>query len=274
MQTPLAALQIPALIVLMSVVEVVIPLHRQARVAGGRLLSNLVLTAAALILGILLNGLLLGGAAYMDQRGYGALAALGLRSIPSIIVSIFVLDFATYAAHVFLHKSAWAWRIHLVHHVDRSVDATTTLRHHPMEHAVRFVFLAGAAWALGAPPAALALYRLLSVTNGVFEHANVRVPKWLDRALVWFWVTPDMHKLHHSRIQSETDSNYSNLFSFFDRLFGTFTPSGRAAAVNYGIEGYDSREHQSLGGLLRMPFRTNAAPVPAPTLVSSRTESN
>jgi Fatty acid hydroxylase superfamily len=108
---------------------------------------------------------------------------------------------------------------------------------------------------VGAPPAAVALYRLLGALNSVVEHANIRVPPRLDRLLVYVWVTPDMHKVHHSREQIETDSNYANLFSFFDRAFGTFTSSTRGPSVHYGIDGYDEADCQSLAAVLWMPFR-------------------
>ncbi len=150
------------------------------------------------------------------------------------------------------------WRVHLVHHIDASVDATTAFRQHPIEGVLRFAFIAATAWTLGAPPAAIALYRLLGALNSVLEHANIRVPRALDRALVWFWVTPDMHKVHHSRERIETDSNYANLFSFFDRVFRTFTPSSRGPFVHYGIKGYDAAEHQSIGAVLWLPFQGRA----------------
>jgi sterol desaturase/sphingolipid hydroxylase (fatty acid hydroxylase superfamily) len=116
---------------------------------------------------------------------------------------------------------------------------------------------------LGAPPAAIALYRLLGALNSVLEHANIRVPRWLDRLLVLVWVTPDMHKVHHSRARVETDTNYANLFSFFDRAFGTFTPSERGPLVSYGIRGYDAPEHQSIGAVLWLPFRRDPAVAPS-----------
>jgi sterol desaturase/sphingolipid hydroxylase (fatty acid hydroxylase superfamily) len=135
------------------------------------------------------------------------------------------------------------------------VDATTAFRQHPIEGVLRFTFIAVTAWTLGAPPAAVALYRLLGALNSVLEHSNIRVPRVLDRVLVWLWVTPDMHKVHHSRDRVETDSNYANLFSFFDRVFRTFTPSSRGPFVHYGIRGYDAAEHQSIGAVLSLPFQ-------------------
>lgn len=109
--------------------------------------------------------------------------------------------------------------------------------------------------ALSAPPAGIVLYRTLSVINAVLEHTNIKVPHCLDTAINWFWVSPNMHKLHDSRVRTETDSNYSNLFSLSERLFRTFTPSARAVAVRYGINGYDGPETQKFFGLLALPFR-------------------
>jgi sterol desaturase/sphingolipid hydroxylase (fatty acid hydroxylase superfamily) len=183
---------------------------------------------------------------------------LGLGAIASFIVALIALDGATYLAHRLMHQMPLLWRVHLVHHIDAAVDATTAFRQHPIEGVVRFGFIAATAWALGAPPVAIAVYRLLSALNAVLEHANIRVPPALDRVLVWFWVTPDMHKVHHSRDRVETDSNYANLFSFFDRAFRTYTASSRGPLVSYGIEGYDVPEQQSIGAVLWLPFQRRA----------------
>jgi sterol desaturase/sphingolipid hydroxylase (fatty acid hydroxylase superfamily) len=244
------------LLLLATVIEFIAPLRKQSGVARGRLSTNLTLVGLNIALSLLLNGLLIAGAAYLNQRGYGLLAILGISGVAAFVLSILILDGAAYAVHVLMHKQAWGWRFHLVHHVDMAVDATTALRQHPLEGLLRFSATAIAAWSMGAAPEVIAIYRLLSAANAIFEHANIRTPRWLDRALIWFWVTPDMHKFHHSRAHRETDSNYSNLFSFYDRLFRTFTPSIGAAAVNYGIDGYDAAEHQSVGALLKMPFRS------------------
>jgi sterol desaturase/sphingolipid hydroxylase (fatty acid hydroxylase superfamily) len=241
-----------------SLVEALVPLRRQSRRANGRLATNLWLLAITLSLAMLLNFTLAVGAAYVGQSGLGLLQLLGLGAVASFVLALIALDAATYLAHVLLHHVPVLWRVHLVHHIDASVDATTAFRQHPIEGVLRFGFIAATAWALGAPPAAIAVYRLLGALNSVLEHANIRVPRGLDRALVWIWVTPDMHKVHHSRDRNETDSNYANLFSFFDRLFRTFTPSSRGPLVSYGITGYDAAEHQSIGAVLKLPFQRRA----------------
>lgn len=239
---------------LATVIETIVPLRKQSRQLHGRLATNLWLLAMTLSLGMLLNFLLALGAAYFGQRGMGLLQIFGLGTAASFIVGLLALDWASYMVHRIMHQTPLLWRVHLVHHMDAAVDATTAFRQHPIEGALRFSFVAVTAWSLGVPPAAIALYRLLGSLNSVLEHANIRVPRWLDRLLVLVWVTPDMHKVHHSRDRIETDSNYANLFSFFDRLFGTFTPSGRGVSVQYGIHGYDAAEHHSIGAVLWLPF--------------------
>jgi sterol desaturase/sphingolipid hydroxylase (fatty acid hydroxylase superfamily) len=238
-----------------SFVEVLVPLRRQSRRRNGRLATNLWLLAITLSLATLLNLALALGAAYVGQSGLGLLQLLGLGAIASFIIALVALDGATYLAHRLLHQIPLLWRVHVVHHIDAAVDATTAFRQHPIEGVVRFGFIAVTALALGAPPVAIAVYRLLGALNSVLEHANIRVPPALDRALVWLWVTPDMHKVHHSRDRVETDSNYANLFSFFDRVFRTYTASSRGPLVSYGIEGYDVPERQSIGAVLKLPFQ-------------------
>jgi sterol desaturase/sphingolipid hydroxylase (fatty acid hydroxylase superfamily) len=238
-----------------TLVEALIPLRQQSRRSNGRLATNLWLLAITLGLTMLLNLTLALGAAYVARNGIGLLQLLGIGAIASFVIALLALDGATYLAHRLLHQIPLLWRVHLVHHIDASVDATTGFRQHPIEGVWRFGFIALTAWALGAPPAAVAAYRLLGALNSAFEHANIRVPRALDRSLVWLWVTPDMHKVHHSRERAETDSNYANLFSFFDRLFRTFTPSSRGPFVRYGIKGYDAPEYQSIGAVLWLPFQ-------------------
>jgi sterol desaturase/sphingolipid hydroxylase (fatty acid hydroxylase superfamily) len=251
-----------------SVVEALVPLRKQSRRVNGRLTTNLWLLVITLSLGILLNFALALGAAYFTESGAGLLQVVGISGAAAFIVALLALDGATYLVHRLMHQTPIMWRVHLVHHTDASVDATTAFRQHPVEGVLRFSFIAATAWSLGAPPAAITVYRLLGALNSVLEHANIRVPRWLDQIAVLVWVTPDMHKVHHSRDRSETDSNYANLFSFFDRLFGTFTSSSRGPLVRYGINGYDAPEQQSIGALLWLPFR--GLDLPAAIVMTAR----
>jgi sterol desaturase/sphingolipid hydroxylase (fatty acid hydroxylase superfamily) len=165
------------------------------------------------------------------------------------------LDFAFYAVHVAMHRVPVLWRFHRVHHADPAVDVTTTIRQHPGEGLVRYAAMAACAIPLGVAPAAFAVYRAASALNGLLEHANVRAPAWLDRALALVTTWPHMHKVHHSRRVAETDTNYGNLLSLWDRAFGTYTASSRGTGIAYGLDGFDDPASQSTLGLLALPFR-------------------
>lgn len=254
--TPFARLlPILALLALVSFVEFLVPLRTQARNERGRLPTNLTLIATTLLLGIAFNTALALGAVFVRAHGMGVLPVLGLGGPLEIVLGVIALDFAGYAVHVLMHKSALLWRIHRVHHIDVAVDATTALRQHPFEGLLRFTASAAAAWSLGLSVEAIALGRTLAAVNAIIEHANIRVPRWLDRSLIPFWVTPDMHKVHHSRVLAQTDSNYGNLFSFFDRLFGTYTRHWQVRPPRYGIDGFDAAADQSVAAAFALPFR-------------------
>ena len=162
------------------------------------------------------------------------------------------LDFSAYVAHVLLHKVPFAWRFHRVHHSDEAVDVTTAFRQHPGETLWRVLWQLPAILLLGLPLSTVAVYLALSAVNAQLEHANLRVPEPLDRLLRLLFVTPNMHKVHHSRLQPETDSNYANIFSVWDRLFGTYTRHVDFGTLRYGLD--DVAGAARLCGLLRMPF--------------------
>jgi sterol desaturase/sphingolipid hydroxylase (fatty acid hydroxylase superfamily) len=170
---------------------------------------------------------------------------------------IVALDCSAYLAHRALHASLVLWRFHRVHHSDPAVDVTTTIRQHPGEGLVRYAFMAAAALAVGATPGGFAIYRAWSALHGLLEHANVRTPRRLDTLFILVVTTPNMHKVHHSRTAAETNTNYGNIFSLFDRLFATFTPSARGTHVVYGLDGFDDAATQTTGGLLALPFRVD-----------------
>jgi sterol desaturase/sphingolipid hydroxylase (fatty acid hydroxylase superfamily) len=180
------------------------------------------------------------------------------RLVPSnagrAFASVAILDFFTYAAHVSMHKVPPLWRIHRVHHSDTFVDVSTTYRFHPLEAFWRASWTLGPALVFGVPVQGLVAYQLLSALNGLVEHANLSLGLRLERVLSWLWVTPNMHKVHHSTNREETDSNFGNLFALYDRLFRTFIPTDRALRVTYGLENVDSARAGSLTGVLAMPF--------------------
>lgn len=242
------------LMAIIALVEAVIPLFPRSALNRAHIGANLGLTAITFGLNFLMNGVLMMGALWVSGHSAGVIQWADLPIPAAIILTIIVMDLGTYTAHVAMHKFPFLWRAHLVHHTDPALDVTTAFRQHPIESLWRYGFLVTTAFALGAPLAGIVLYRTLSAVNAVLEHANIKVPLRLDTAISLVWVTPNMHKLHHSRVKTETDSNYGNLLPVFDRLFRTFTPSARVGTVCYGIDGYDDLEMQKLHNLLKLPF--------------------
>jgi sterol desaturase/sphingolipid hydroxylase (fatty acid hydroxylase superfamily) len=170
-------------------------------------------------------------------------------------LGVAILDFFTYVAHWAMHKVPALWRVHRVHHSDPFVDVTTSFRTHPLEGLWRLVWTLVPALAFGLSAQAIVIYRSISLVNALFEHSNLAVPRRLDRALSWIWVTPNMHKIHHSSLPQQTDSNYGNILTLFDRFFRTFTATDRGFALEYGLTDSNPQHVKSLRGLLSMPFQ-------------------
>lgn len=245
---------------IIALLERVVPLFTAPAAGQGRRRANLVLTALTLLFSWALTSVAALIALTLSLQRPGIMARLGAPPAIQLALSVVVLDFFFgYLAHRTMHMSAALWRVHRVHHSDPFVDVTTTYRTHPLEVLWRFVFMIVPVWLMGIPAEAVVIYRLLSAINGTLEHANIRLWPRLDSALSLVWVTPNMHKVHHSRFQVETDSNYGNIVSVYDHAFGTFTPTGRGAAVTYGLEDTDPASIGVFGALLSMPFRTHAS---------------
>jgi sterol desaturase/sphingolipid hydroxylase (fatty acid hydroxylase superfamily) len=244
------------LMAVVLVIEAVFPLAKRTSWNWRHLLPNLTMALITFAMGVALNLAVLVELLLLRDARLGLFNMIGPVSpwieIPAVLLA---LDFAWYLTHVSMHKSRTLWRFHAMHHSDPAVDVTTTYRQHPVEGLLRYAYLAVFAALIGASPAAFAFYRIWTVFMGQAEHANVRLPERLDTAISWFTMSPTMHKVHHSRDPRFTDTNYSQIFSIWDRLFGTVTPARLGRNVSYGLDGYDGREYQSVIGLLRIPFR-------------------
>lgn len=241
-----------ALMAVISAVEVLIPLG--TRRLRQRLVPNLVLTATTFAMSLFFGAAIIVMLAWLQRGGIGVLNWYPIDGLWALATGVLVLDFSTYVCHVSLHKVPGWWRYHRVHHSDPAVDVTTAFRQHPGESVIRYVFLAATACAIGASPVAFGIYRTLSALTALVEHANVRVPGWLDDVMSLATTWPSFHKVHHSRAAHQTDTNYGNIFSFWDRLFFTFTPARHGRDVAYGLDGYDNAEDQTTLGLLKLPF--------------------
>jgi sterol desaturase/sphingolipid hydroxylase (fatty acid hydroxylase superfamily) len=246
---------IVATMAVVAAVEAVAPLAARGRWHRAHLAPNLALTLITFATNAVFNSALVLALVRLEPHGFGLLPSLGLPGWLAALLAVVALDFSFYVAHVAMHHNRWLWRFHRVHHSDPAVDVTTTIRQHPGEGVIRYASMAACAFAIGATPFAFAVYRLASALVGLFEHANLGVPGWLDRSLALLTSFPSVHKVHHSRHVHETDTNYGNLFTIFDRLFGTFTPTAPGTVVDYGLAGFDDMDCQSTRGLLAMPFR-------------------
>lgn len=242
-----------------AIVETMLPLHVSGPWNRTHLGPNFALTFITFATNIVFNVALVMTLAALQLTGFGVLHVFALRPFVSAAIAVIALDFSFYVAHIAMHKTSGFWRFHSVHHSDPVVDVTTTIRQHPGESIIRFAFMAAAAIGLGASPAAFGIYRVWAALNGLFEHSNIRTPLRLDSLLSLVVSTPNMHKVHHSRVAEETNTNYGNIFSLFDRLFFTFTPSRRGVNITYGLDGFDDPRVQTTAALLVMPFALGEA---------------
>ena len=178
-----------------------------------------------------------------------------------IIIGILLLDLiGAYLPHYVQHKVKFLWKIHLVHHSDHKVDTTTANRHHPFESVIRYLFTLVGVALLGANMGLVFLYQSLSVILSQFNHANININPSFDKYLSFFIVTPNMHKVHHHYVMPYTDSNYGNIFSFWDRLFGTFKTLNPSKII-YGVDTFfNEEENGSIKNLLYRPFEKSKAP--------------
>jgi len=237
-----------------ALIETAVPMFLADAWKHGRRSANLWLTATSFFSNWVLASV--AAIAALSARPAGLMARLQWPLWLQIVTGIVVLDFSVgYLSHRLMHMWPAMWRFHQVHHSDDFVDVTTTYRTHPVETVWRFLFAIVPVWALGVPAPAVVIQRLLQATNGVIEHANIRLWPPLDRVLSLLWVTPNVHKIHHSREMSETNSNYANLLTIYDRVLGTYTPAERARSVVYGLDDAGSLATGSYPTLLALPFR-------------------
>jgi len=235
-----------------ALLEIAVPLFAP-KAERDRRTANLGLTA----LSFLSNWALSSTAAILalSLRPAGMMSTVVWSPTARIALGVLLLDFSVgYLSHYTLHMSSFLWRFHRIHHSDDFVDVTTTYRTHPVETVWRFLFAVVPVWMVGIPAQAVVIQRLLQAAWGVMEHSNVCLWRPLDRWLSLIWVTPNVHKVHHSRASAETNSNYGNVLTLYDRLLGTFTPSERAYSVVYGLNDADPARAASFPGLLLMTF--------------------
>jgi sterol desaturase/sphingolipid hydroxylase (fatty acid hydroxylase superfamily) len=199
-----------------------------------------------------------GVAAFAVANGWGLLNHFQVPFWLAVPASVIAMDFVIWLQHVMVHAVPLLWRLHRVHHADLDYDLTTGARFHPIEIGLSMLIKIATITVLGPPVLAVVVFEVLLNAAAMFNHGNVRLSAALDRALRWIIVTPDMHRVHHSIAEDETNSNFGFNLPWWDRLFGTYREQPRAGHVGMtiGLLGHaDPREVARLGGMLLMPFK-------------------
>jgi len=243
----------------MAVFEQFLPRRERFPARGRRWLTNWgMLIVDSIVLRILFPAAAVGVALWAEETGFGL---FNIIDVPMILVVLFVivfLDFAVWLEHVVSHHWQWLWRIHKVHHADVDLDVTSALRFHPLEIIISMLWKGALVALLGAPAIAVLIFEIILNGMAMFNHSNVKLPLWIDRLVRPAIVTPDMHRIHHSIIERETNTNYGFNLSIWDRLFGVYTqdPVMGQQGMTIGLAEHQNREPTGLIWSLLLPFRT------------------
>lgn len=190
---------------------------------------------------------------FISDHHIGLINHVQIPFLAKLIIGVVFFDFSAYWLHRLTHKSPLLWRIHLVHHSDTDMDASTFFRHHPLEVIVSGISSLVATAIFGLNTTIVGLYIFILIPLMILQHTNITFPKWIDKVLGTFLVTPNFHKLHHSQNQFYTDSNYADIFIIWDKLFGTYKSYDYSKIV-YGLEEFNTKEKQDFWYLMRSPF--------------------
>ena len=232
-----------------------VPFRRPVERYWPRLLRNLAIAGGnTLVLSIFLGGLLLSAYQALELRRVGMLHVLGVGGWVNILASVVLLDGFTYAWHRAYHRVPLMWRLHRAHHSDLDLDVTSAGRFHLFEMALSALVRLGVIAAIGADAASVVIFEIVFGLANQIEHANVHLPPQLDDWLQWIVVTPDMHRIHHSQRPEHTNSNFSTIFSWWDRLCGSYRAIQDQHSLVIGLSEYARPEHVILPRVLAMPF--------------------
>jgi sterol desaturase/sphingolipid hydroxylase (fatty acid hydroxylase superfamily) len=242
----------------MAAWEMLAPRREQQLGRGARWPSNMgIVVLDTVLVRLVFPTTAVGLALLAEAKGWGLLYFLGLPVWADALLATLALDFAIYLQHVLFHAVPALWRLHRMHHADLEFDVTTGARFHPIEILLSMGLKLGVVAALGAPAVAVLIFEVLLNATAMFNHSNVRMPAWVDGVLRWVVVTPDMHRVHHSIVARETNSNFGFNLPWWDRLFGTYRaqPTAGHDAMIIGIEQFREPREQRLDRMLTQPFR-------------------
>ena len=244
--------------ILMAAWEFVLPRRKQAVGRGWRWPNNLgIVVVNAVLVRIVFPTTAVGVALLAEARGFGLFNVVALPAWVGVVASVVVLDLAIYLQHVLFHAVPALWRLHRMHHADLEFDVSTGLRFHPIEILLSMLIKFAVIAALGATALSVLIFEILLNATSMFNHGNVRIPAGIDGVLRWLVVTPDMHRVHHSILVRETNSNFGFNLPWWDRLFGTYRaqPAAGHEAMTVGIEQFRDSRELGLDRMLVQPFR-------------------
>ncbi|HSV22328.1 MAG TPA: sterol desaturase family protein [Xanthobacteraceae bacterium] len=251
--------------VVMATWEFIGPRREQTVGRGWRWPNNLgVVVVDALLVRIIFPTTAVALALFAEARGLGLFNVVALPTWFGLVASVILLDLAIYFQHVLFHAVPVLWRLHRMHHADLEIDVTTGLRFHPIEILLSMVIKLTVVVAVGAPAVAVLIFEVILNATSMFNHSNVRMRDGFDRVLRWLVVTPDMHRIHHSILSCETNSNFGFNLPWWDRLFGTYRaqPAADHEHMTIGIDQFRDPRELGLDRMLLQPFRGDAGGYP------------
>ena len=247
-----------SVLALMAVWELYAPRRRLSAPRSRRWSSNLGLVLIdSIVVRALFPAGAVGAALLSAESGVGLFNLVTTPSWVAVVVSIVILDLVIFGQHVLFHRVPLLWRLHRVHHTDPDFDVTTGVRFHPIEIILSMLIKFAAVAAIGAPAVAVLAFEVLLNASSMFNHGNVRLPRRLERTVRRLIVTPEMHRVHHSVLRHETDSNFGFNLSLWDRLFGTYRGSPEAGheEMKIGVSGLRDPRELTLHRMLLQPSR-------------------
>ncbi len=242
----------------MALLEMLMPRKDRTQPRSTRWFTNIgIVVLDTLTLRLLFPILAVGVAAYSTAHGWGLLNLMDLPFWLEVLIAAVLLDFAIYWQHVASHKIPILWQVHRMHHADRDFDVTTGTRFHPIEIVLSMLYKFVVIIILGAPALGVFVFEVLLNGSAMFNHANWRMPLWADRIVRRLFVTPDMHRVHHSVHGNETDSNYGFNLSVWDRMFGSYIDQPRDGhdGMTIGLKDFQSDRPSNLLWCLLLPFK-------------------
>jgi len=240
---------------LLLAIEQIAPFRRPVQTRLPRYFVNFTIAGSnALLINVLFGSFLFGWSQQVTEQGLGVFNLLGLEMPANIVCSVIVLDLIFYGVHWANHKAPFLWRLHRAHHSDLDLDVTTAVRFHLGEVTLSTAYKIGFIWILGIAPLGLVAFESTLLLAAQVQHSNIRIPEPFETIVRWVFVTPNMHRIHHSQEGKELNSNFSTIFSWWDRLIGTYYMEVRQERIIIGLKDYPEAWLVTLWRVLWIPF--------------------